>query len=248
MLCIGIDLSWTGRRPSGFAVIDPAAGSLRSWTAILSPSDVARWLNGLGSAVAGIDAPLVLEPSRSAEADLRRTLGRFGVGAFQAGEGFLERHGLQAGPALAALLRAAGWVLAPPPVTCTGNRHAFETFPRGLAVTLLGASRPPEYKRGPIADRARGLGQYRDLLRRTLTVRGLRLDVELPGSEAGGCPAGRLLKELEDRLDAIACALAALEVAENGASPADRFGDPLSGEIVLPGASRLTSARAPSSP
>ncbi|MCX7616879.1 DUF429 domain-containing protein [Tepidiforma sp.] len=247
MRCAGIDLSWTGRRPSGFALVE-SDGRVATWTAVAGPGDAAAWLGSLEPpVVAGIDAPLSAEPGRTAEAELARGLGRSGVMAYQVGGDFLERKGFTAGPALGGLLRAAGWELAPSPGRAAGPRVAFETFPRALTVTVMGAARPPAYKRGTLAGRQAGLAEYANLLRSALGRRGLELDIEPPAVTAGSCATGRALKELEDRLDAAACALAAWVAAYEGLQPGDLFGSAAGGLIAVPGAA-ATSARERTSP
>lgn len=248
---VGIDLSWTARRPSGLAVIQhtPAGWRISTRSETATAADLASWLSTLGEqVVVGVDAPLVVGPDRTAEAAMAGALGGRGVRAFAAGAAFFERHNFVAGPELARALAAAGWMLGPLPGDGTAGRFVFETFPRGLAVTLLGLERPPEYKRGPLAQRARELARLRDALAIRLKGAGIAGDLPaLPEAPGGSCPLGRALKDAEDRLDAALCALAAF-TAGAGVDPADRFGTPEAGEIVLPGASRITSALGRSSP
>ncbi|MES4792602.1 MAG: hypothetical protein C4321_06080, partial [Chloroflexota bacterium] len=214
MLCAGIDLSWTGRRPSGLALIDAGpSATIRTWTATLTPDEIAAWLQALpGSVVAAIDAPLIVGPGRRAESQLRAALGHHGILAYHIGGDFLERKGLTAGPELGRELRAAGWVLAPPGTPQVEGHFAFETFPRALTVTLLGADSPPVYKRGTIAERLDGLAAYHLLLERAAGQLGFELDVPTLAPRETACLEGRAAKALEDRLDAALCALAAWTV------------------------------------
>lgn len=250
MRCVGIDLSWTGRRPSGLALIDAgSSATIRTWTATLTPDEIAVWLQALpGGVVAAIDAPLIVGPGRRAEIQLRAALGNHGILAYHVGGNFLERKGLTAGPELGRLLRRADWALAPPSRPQAAGRFAFETFPRALTVTLLGADRPPDYKRGALADRLAGLAAYQALLERAAIQLGFELDVPMLAPRATACLEGRAAKALEDRLDAALCALAAWTVAQYGTHPGDRFGTPEAGEIVVPRARPFTSAREPTSP
>ncbi len=246
--CIGIDLSWTGRRPSGFAVVQEG-GRVVTWTEVMGPESVAGWLASLEPpVVAAIDAPLAAGPGRTAEAELARALARRGVTPYHVGEEFLERRGMTAGPVLGALLKAAGWLLEPRPGPVLVQRLAFETFPRALTVTLMRAERPPTYKRGSLAERGAGLAEYAGLLRSALHTRGLRLDVEWDvAGVPSSCATGRSLKELEDRLDAAACALAVWVATNEGFAPGDIFGSAAGGLIAVPGAG-ATSFRVPTSP
>lgn len=250
MRCVGIDLSWTGRRPSGLALIDAeSSATIRTWTATLTPNEIAVWLQALpGGVVAAIDAPLIVGPGRRAENQLRAALGHHGILAYHVGGDFLERKGLTAGPRLGRELRRAGWALAPPSRPLAEGHFAFETFPRALTVTLLGADRPPVYKRGTLADRREGLAAYLALLERAAGQLGFELDVPTLAPRATACLEGRAAKALEDRLDAALCALAAWTVAQHGTQPSDRFGTPEAGEIIVPRSRPLTSAREPTCP
>jgi predicted RNase H-like nuclease len=218
----------------------------------MTPVEIASWLNGFrGDAVVAVDAPLVVGEGRRAEAELRESLGGRGIMAYHVGGDFLERKGLVAGPELGRQLGAAGWTIGPPGRPQARGRFVFETFPRALTVTLLGAEKPPAYKRGPLAERLIALDTYRELVQQAAAERHLRLDVEAPGGDGEtACLTGRAVKDIEDRLDAAVCALAAWTVAIHGTHPHDRFGTPELGEIVVPGArsSSATSAREPTSP
>jgi predicted RNase H-like nuclease len=249
---VGIDLSWTGRRPSGLALIDGTGpGAMcHSWTATLGPGEAADWLDSLGpNVVACVDAPLRTSEGRRAEAALAQALGMLGVTAYGVDPGFLERRGLRAGPTLGSLLATAGWSFEPPRGAIEGGRYAFETFPRALTLTLLGLARPPDYKRGRLAERTVALQQYWAGLDGACERAGIAIDVPAPTpGPDGACASGRELKGIEDRLDAVACALAALNIARGGLESGDCFGSAAEGLIVVPGAARVTSARAPTSP
>lgn len=244
----GIDLAWSGRRPSGFAVIE--GSRCTAWTATFAPADVADWLDGLGAdVVACVDAPLQVSPTRSADAALGRALGRFGVTAYTTGQGFLDRHGIAGGPELGRILEHRGWSLRPLDGPTSSGRHAFETYPRALILVLLGTHPVPRYKTGRLDDRAAAIAALEQRLEAAFSVRGLHL--ESPGraaAHATRCATGRALKDREDCFDAALCALAAWELARGALDPADWFGEAGEGLIVVPGASRVTSARAPTSP
>ncbi len=236
----GVDLAWSGRNPSGRCVLR-AAGSRPQVEvldrATLDAAAVADWLDSLGDdVVAGIDAPLIAGESRAAEGAMARVYGRQGVFAYAARPRFLRRHGIAEGPALGAALVRCGWNLAPGALARSG-RHALEVFPHAITVSLLGAPRALCYKRGRLAERRLALGAYRQLIRAYVTAECPRLTETLPGAVLDELPlpaTGGTLKDLEDRLDALVCALAARHLWVHGAAGTQTFGDTRSGYIVVP--------------
>ncbi len=221
-----------------------------TWTATVAPDRVADWLDGLGAdVVACIDAPLQASPTRSADVQLGRALGRFGVTAYTASPGFLDRHGIAGGPELGRILERRGWSLRPLDGPISSGRHVFETYPRALVLALLGTCPVPRYKKGRLVDRETALAELASRLEAAFADRGLHLTAPAQASvPATTCATGRALKAREDCFDAALCALAAREIARGGLEPADQFGAFGEGLIVVPGAARLTSAPGPTSP
>ncbi len=112
----GVDLAWSGRKPTGICVVrlEPSGARLERLECLpnAGAEDVADVLNALGpDVVAAIDAPLIVGPARRAEAELARAFGSRGVYAYAARQDFLDRHGITEGPKLGELLRASGWSL-----------------------------------------------------------------------------------------------------------------------------------------
>lgn len=251
----GVDLAWSGRKPTGLCVLRVAGATVALERLECLPAGggevVAGLLEGQGAnVVAGIDAPLVVTANRRAESALARAYGRRGVYAYAARQDFLERRGIAEGPRLGALLRGAGWQLDPSRMEPRGpGRFALEVFPHATAVALLGAGRVIRYKKSPLAGRAAPLAEYQALLRHYA-------EQELPcllGTGAAGLltdsPAvftGRSLKDVEDRLDSVACAIAAYHAWRFGGEGLEVFGDCESGCIAVP--VRATSSPAPSCP
>ena len=249
----GVDLAWSGRKPTGVCVLR-AEGATVEFEQLCciegGATDVAAVLLALGEDVlAGIDAPLIVGPARRAEAELARAYGRRGVFAYAARMDFLERHGIVQGPALGTLMAEAGWNLSPQELQPRApGRHALEVFPHATIVALLGAESALKYKKGSRAKRLGPLVEFQGLLR-------AYADRELPCllSAAGGILTkpvemmpGRALKDLEDRLDAIACVIAAYHAWKFGAAGLEVFGDDSNGYIAVP--KPVTSSLAPSSP
>jgi predicted RNase H-like nuclease len=237
----GIDLAWSGRKPTGICLLEVGAQASRVLNLLCTDGDasaVAKLLADLGpDVVAGIDAPLLVGPARRAEAELARAYGKRGVYAYAARQDFLERHGILEGPRLGALLSANGWNLDPSAVTAGATGcHAFEVFPHATTVVLLGAERVLRYKKGPLASRMAPLQQFATLLTeyaaRNLPCLVAEIAAVLP--DAAVQHTGRTLKDIEDRLDAAACAVAAFHAWKFGAAGLEVFGDVQNGYIAVP--------------
>ncbi|MBE0609292.1 MAG: DUF429 domain-containing protein [Dehalococcoidia bacterium] len=234
----GVDLAWSGRNPTGLCVLrhGPAGLQFESLDcATLTGVEVAGWLDTLGpEVIAGIDAPLVVSPTRRAEAEMARVYGSRGVYAYAARPDFLERHGIAEGPRLGDALATTGWSLDP---FSNGERRALEVFPHAAIVALCGASRALRYKKGPLASRMEPLREYQRLI--STHVRS-----EAPGLLTS--PLGdflrapvepisvRSVKDAEDRLDAITCALSVYHIWRHESRGTTVFGDARSGYIAVP--------------
>ena len=236
----GVDLAWSGRKPSGRCVLRGGAAGMELVLldrATLDGGEMAGWLASFGDdVVAGVDAPLIVTESRAAEAALARVYGSRGVFAYAARPRFLEDHGIAEGPRLGAALQRHGWNLAPGGLSAAG-RHALEVFPHATTVALFGAPRAIRYKRGPLAERAHALGRYRRLILAYIAAECPEL-MEPPIEQLLHGPVlpapASALKELEDQVDALVCALAARHVWVHGADGAEVFGDASSGYIAVP--------------
>lgn len=250
----GIDLAWSGRRPTGVCIVRLQAGEARLERLECVPDaaadDVATYLNSLGGdVVAGIDAPLIVGAARRAEADLARRLGSRGVYAYAARHDFLERHGIGEGPKLGALLGGAGWSLDALKAGPRG-RHALEVFPHATIVSLLGSERALHYKKGPLASRIGPLAEFQALLHAYAEAH-LPCLLDDAGETLIRPPelaSARALKDLEDRLDAAACVVAAHHAYRFGRDGLVLFGDTEEGYIAVPKPVDATSAPERSSP
>jgi predicted RNase H-like nuclease len=254
VLIAGIDLAWSGRKPTGVCVIRAEDGVVRLEQLCCmegTAANVAELLLSLDdNVVAGIDAPLIVGPARRAEAELARAYGSRGVFAYAARMDFLERHGIVQGPALGALLAGRGWNLSPREfASAATGHHALEVFPHATIVSLLGAEFALKYKKGSRAKRLGPLVAFQAMLR-------AYAERELPcllSEVAAGILTDpvellpvRALKDLEDRFDAIACAIAAYHAWKSGAQGLEVFGDETNGYIAVP--RPVTSSPEPSSP
>jgi len=237
-LFAGVDLAWSGRRPTGLCVLRHGAAGLQFESldcTTLTAVEVAAWLDNLGpQVVAGIDAPLVVSPVRTAEAQLARVYGSRGVYAYAARPDFLQRHGIAEGPRLGDALAAGGWNLDP---SANGPRRALEVFPDAAIVALFGAPRALRYKKGSLASRMEPLREYQRLISTHVRSEAPEL-LTSPLGDFLRAPVEpmsvRSVKDAEDRLDAVTCALSAYHIWRHGSLGTTVFGDATSGYIAVP--------------
>jgi len=191
--------------------------------------------------VVAIDAPLLVGPDRTAEREVGRHFGRYKASAHSANAELLRTTARDAGPRLADALAAAGFSLDPQAITReAAGRFAFEVYPHALHVCWFELAERIRYKRKPqwkVAGSRAGLRELQGYLRDALNafapelLEPLAADLAPEATDA----KGRALKQLEDRLDAIACMLAALRAWRDGMRPGDVLGGGLTGYVAVPG-------------
>jgi predicted RNase H-like nuclease len=266
---LGVDLAWKEGNPSGVVVLEGTRFPLRLIGAPTTlPTHVAvldwlaGWLEGTGpepATAVGIDAPLLglacARARRDCDDEVSRHFGRFAapVSSLAAFRGMLERF-------VGALESRCPRADFCPETPATPDRPAIrEVYPNALQVRLFDLDRPPVrkkhvYKRHKFGSKrewvARGLGPF---VEKCVTVVESRRYIardrawkalvrERPRVAAPG-PA---LKALEDRWDAILCALAvALEQLQRGSMRA--YAGPVPGSwrdgYILAPTLRLTGDR-----
>jgi predicted RNase H-like nuclease len=244
---VGLDLAWTAHRPSGLCIVEMAERSavVDLSCGVMSTEELASRLDGLGrDVVAAIDAPLMIEPGRTAERILASRFGRYRASAHAANRSLLEQHPRRmAGPDLAERLAVDGWEFDPLAIVPRARgRYALEVYPHAFHVTLFALAERLPYKRKRrrstafIRDHLRGYQLFlQDALEQLWPcVAGAPAVTELLAADA--CLArGTALKDFEDRLDALSCALAAWLAWSWGLTDADVLGHWRDGAVVVPG-------------
>ena len=255
---IGLDLAWTSHHESGVCILEGDAHSvrvLRLDCCIDTPDGFANLCDRWGDdVVAAIDAPLLLHADRRAERELGSVFGKYKAGAYSANLPFLTRMNGLAGPLLAEALRVREFGLAPSRMSREAlGRFALEVFPHPAHIVLFGLAERIPYKKGPVAARRAALVGYQSHLRRLF-------EAAMPGvlssrtvcealSPDAVLAAGKALKNLEDRLDALTCAYIAYHCWKHGPDGFRVFGCDEHGSIVTPRlVSGVTYARAQPSP
>lgn len=243
---VGIDLAW-GNHPSGVAHLVgpvPRTNADEGWRLLESarlphPEAVAAWMCNRIPMEApvwvAVDAPLVAHnpagTQRAADAALSAAFRRFKVVCLPVD----ERHA-EMGNSLVERLDALDIVPAIPEAAGAARRGVFETFPAAAHLPLFELRRPLGYKRGPVDKRREGLRRLQTRIA-LMDDAALRLESTTPlRNLLAADPAalrGDGLKDLEDRLDAMLCAL----VAALGWSAPERlvtFGNVEEGAITVP--------------
>lgn len=240
MRFLGVDLAWKEGNPSGVAILEGTRFPLRLVEAprtLPSHADVLDWLAGWldsrdseRATAVGIDAPLLglacARGRRDCDDEVSRHFGRFAapVSSLTAFRGMLQRFVGQ----LEFRCPRADFC---PDLRATPGRPAIrEVYPNALQVRLFDLDRPPArkkhvYKRQKFGSKrewvARGLGPFFEKCATVVESRRYiardRAWQALVRERPRATQPGPALKALEDRWDAILCALAvALEQLQRG--------------------------------
>ena len=202
---IGVDLGWYGK-PSGLASIglDGVGLRLRNIARLEAVDEILGWIRseaGSGSAVAAVDAPLVIRNQtgiRPVEREFNRDFRRFHAGCHAANLGRPFAHNvLSFSQRLETLGFGHGASIKPR----QEGLFQIEVHPHAATVNLFGLPRIVKYKRGPREQRARELRRLRTLMLRRLPELDPALSLWLPIVPRTGS-----LKPAEDQIDAVLCA------------------------------------------
>jgi predicted RNase H-like nuclease len=152
---IGLDLAWSGRNPSGVAVLEgSAAGARLTCSGLLgSDAEVLAFLDehAAGPVIIAIDAPLSVPNEagkRPGEALLAPVFGRQQANAHPANRTTLTRYngGEIRGEVLKAALQTRGFVDDPFHLAAPDVRAMVEVYPHAAMVALFHLTRTLKYK------------------------------------------------------------------------------------------------------
>jgi predicted RNase H-like nuclease len=202
---IGVDLGWYGK-PSGLASItlDGSGLHLRSLARLQDVGEILDWIRSetaTGSAVAGVDAPLVIRNRtgvRPAERELNREFRRFHAGCHAAnlGRPFAEKV-----LSFSRRLREMGFEHGASMKPRQAGKFQIEVHPHAASVKLFQLPLIVKYKRGSREQRGFGLRRLRRLMLSRMPGLNPAFSLRLPM-----VPATGNLKPVEDRIDAVLCA------------------------------------------
>ncbi len=251
---IGLDLAWTAHRRNvrsgtGFCLFEGEGpddfhcthiGAQPLHVGTLTES-VARVADRTASVIVAIDAPLLFPANpaleRPIDAEVQRRFKPYKVHVLSAREA--RAKGQTAGIDLARTLAARGFTLDPTALLAGkhAGRLAFEVFPHTLHIRLFGLTERLLYKHGPDEERRHGLRHYQRHLRALV-------EREAPGAlanpnvrraldpQTAATAEGPGIKQLDDTLDGLTCALAAW-LAWRSPEGWEILGD-TSGHMVMP--------------
>lgn len=231
---IGVDLGWYGK-PSGLASIGLEGSELRlhGIDRLEAVDEILGWIQseaGSGSAVAAIDAPLVIRNQtgiRPAERELNRDFRRFHAGCHACN---LGRPFAQNVISFSRRLEALGFGHGASITPRQEGRFQIEVHPHAAAVSLFGLDRIIKYKRGKREQRSRELRRLRGLVLSRLPTLDPALTLRLPPVPAKGST-----KRVEDKIDAVLCAYIGACWWIWASQRNILYGDKEDGYIVVPG-------------
>ncbi len=230
---LGVDLGWYGK-PSGLASIgyQDRQLCLLAMERLETSDEILDWIGrqaGAGTAVAGVDAPLVITNQtgiREAERALNRDLRRYDAGCHAAN---LGRPFAANVLAFSRRLQELGFRHGAQLEPRQPGRFQIEVHPHGAAVRFFNLPRIVKYKRGTRDERARELRRLRRLIVTHLSQLDPPLALRLPPVPRTGST-----KPVEDRIDAVLCAYIAAHWWHWGTLRNRLYGTEESGYIVVP--------------
>jgi predicted RNase H-like nuclease len=230
---IGVDLGWYGK-PSGLASIGLRGSTLhlRNIARLENVDDILGWIQseaGSGTAVAAVDAPLIIRNQasiRPAERELNADFRRFHAGCHAAN---LGRPFARNVIAFSRRLEALGFRHGASMTPRQPGRFQIEVHPHAATVSLFGLDRIVKYKRGTREHRAKGLRRLRRLMMTHLPALDPALSLRLPAVPRTGST-----KPAEDQIDAVLCAYIGARWWLWAKKRSRLYGNEESGYIVVP--------------
>jgi predicted RNase H-like nuclease len=232
MFIVGVDLAWGERKRDGLCLIEASRhrAVVRAVAHTLGDEAFLWWLQEHTKALpvmVMVDAPIVCPNatgSRPVDRLTHRLFGRQHAGCHPANSTKCPRPARLA-KRLAAAGCKIGWDFR------SASRLVCEVYPHPAMLRLFGLDRIVKYKRGPVANRRREFRRLQALLRNCLAQKFPELKLNEQTTEL--LTAG-WSKPVEDKLDALFCALIGCHHYLRGPGQSEVLGDRKSGFILLP--------------
>jgi predicted RNase H-like nuclease len=241
---IGIDLAWSEKNATGYAVAVGEASSAELMTvtrSIMSFGSVAERVDAdsTETTIVAIDAPLVVPNAagmRACERQLSSVFRSAFAGTHSSNQGTFSNAGP---PLLERELASRGFRHGAALDFSGGGRWMIEVYPHPAFVNLFGLKERILYKKGTPEVKRAGLQKVRELLM-VLESRDPALVPGRQGRELLESPLHGSPKVIEDQLDAWLCVYIAQHAFRWGATGNVTFGNEKDGYIVVPARSAST--------
>jgi predicted RNase H-like nuclease len=233
VLLVGVDLAWGEKKHDGVCFLewDGKRGRVAGFAYPQGDRDLLAAIlekaGGWKSVFATVDAPIVC-PNRTGTRPVDRLTHRM----------FHREHAAchpanltkcPRPPRIARLLRTDGFRVGWKPGA--GKKTVAEVYPHPAMVRMFGIPRIVKYKKGGVAERRKEFRRLQELLRRCLKKRFPRLAID---AETKTLLAQSWSKPVEDRTDALFCALIGLWHWMHRGKRSEVIGDLKTGFILLP--------------
>ena len=233
VLLVGVDLAWGEKKHDGVCFLD-WNGNRGTVVGFAYPQGdrelldvVLKKATGRKSVFVTVDAPIVC-PNRTGTRPVDRLTHRM----------FHREHAAchpanstkcPRPPRIAGLLKKHGFRIGWDPTK--GKKTVAEVYPHPAMVRMFGILRIVKYKKGCVADRRKEFRRLQGLIKQCLKKKfsGLRVD-----SETAALLRDRWSKQVEDRTDALFCALIGLWHWMHRGKKSEVIGDRGTGFILLP--------------
>lgn len=233
VLLVGVDLAWGEKKHDGVCFLkwDGKRGAVAGFAYPQGDGELLEALldktHGYRSVFVTVDAPIVC-PNRTGTRPVDRLTHRM----------FHREHAAchpanftkcPRPPRIARLLKKHGFRVGWQPTP--GKKTVAEVYPHPAMVRMFGIPRIVKYKKGSVAERRKEFRRLQALLKKLLKRRfsGLRMD-----SETAALLRDDWSKPVEDRTDALFCALIGLWHWKHRGKKSEVIGDRRTGFILLP--------------
>ncbi|AFY39093.1 hypothetical protein Lepto7376_2839 [[Leptolyngbya] sp. PCC 7376] len=240
----GIDFGWTSGA-SGLCLLDLSQPNkslaIAAFDLILDPDEIVSWVDQVlpnpEVGLIAVDAPTIIPNETGTRLPDRLThkyFGKYHAGCYPAN---LNRPFAPRTTKLGFDLEAQDFIHAPEIMAKKLGRYQIEVFPHPAMVQLFGLDRIIKYKKGRLGDRRKELQRLIGYIETILPNLEPSLEINELWRELIAdvkTVKGTVLKEIEDRIDALVCAYVGAYWWYWGSEKNQTLGDRHSGYIIVP--------------
>lgn len=246
MKFLGIDFGWTSGA-SGLCLLTFSEKNknlaIASFSLLLDPDDIVAWVDEVlpnsDMGLVAVDAPTIIPNeigTRLPDRLTHKCFGKYHAGCYPAN---LNRPFAARTTKLGFDLEDRGFAHAPEITAQKTGRYQIEVFPHPAMVMLFGLDRIIKYKKGRLGDRRQELLRLIKYIETILPNLEPSLNIndnELWRELIADVPTvkGRVLKDIEDRIDAVVCAYVGAYWWYWGSAKNQTLGDRQNGYIIVP--------------